>query len=299
MSIRRMWSRLIKLLGIRWSIHPLFVLVMAASLLTGYFVELLVLFSIVLIHEAGHVLAAQSFGWRIREVRLLPFGGVAETEEAGTVSAWEEAVVAAAGPLQNIWMGAAAWALGEWAGFDAGWADYILKANLMIGLFNLLPVLPLDGGKLLSALLSCTSSYYRSLYMCTRLSLAVSLTMIMYACYLPAHHGAIQLNLLAISIFLFVSNWTFLRHIPYVYVRFLMHRELSAARMKDSNAHPILVRPRDSVGDVLRRLRRGRYHLICLIEDKGSVQGVIPEEHIIQAYLTEGKPGRAVSELFR
>ncbi|PZD94126.1 Zn-dependent protease [Paenibacillus sambharensis] len=293
---------MINVLGIRWGIHPLFVLVMAASLITGYFVELLVLFSIVLIHEAGHVLAAQSFGWRIREVRLLPFGGVAETEEAGTVPALEEAVVAAAGPLQNLWMGAAAWALGAWGGFDAGWSEYIWKANLMIGLFNLLPVLPLDGGKLLSALLSCTSSYYRSLYMVTRLSLAVSLIIILYACYLPAHHGTIQLNLLAIGIFLFVSNWTYLRNIPYVFVRFLMHRELHAAQLKnDSGEHPlpIVVKARDSLGDVLRRLRRGRYHLVCLIRDKGSVQGVIPEEHIIQAYLSEGKPGRAVSELFR
>lgn len=53
------------------------------SVLTGYFIETVTLFGIVFIHEMGHVVAAKSFGWRVKEVQLLPFGGVAVVEEPG------------------------------------------------------------------------------------------------------------------------------------------------------------------------------------------------------------------------
>ena len=76
-----------------------------ASIVTGYFVELITLFAIVFVHELGHVAAARGFGWNVLEVKLLPFGGVAEVEEAGSLPSKEEAIVAIAGPLQNLWMG--------------------------------------------------------------------------------------------------------------------------------------------------------------------------------------------------
>lgn len=288
---------MIKLFAIRWGIHPLLVFVMLASAMTGYFAELAVLFAIVTVHELGHVFAARAYGWRIREIRLLPFGGVMETEEAGTVSAAEEAVVAAAGPLQNVWMGAAAWLLGRYAGFDADWADYIVKANATIAIFNLLPILPLDGGKLASAWLSSRLPYEAALRWSSWISLVFSALMTASAC-MPAF-GGIQLNLLLVGIFLFVSNWSFLRSIPYVFIRFLVHRELASERMKAAaeTALPIVVAPARPVSDVIRLLRRGCYHLVYVISEGGRVVGVLPEERVIGFYLSDGRPGRAVSEL--
>ena len=71
---------------------------------TGYFLEAITLFGIVLIHELGHLTAAKGFGWRVQEVQLLPFGGVLIVDELGTTSTREELIVALAGPLQHVWM---------------------------------------------------------------------------------------------------------------------------------------------------------------------------------------------------
>ncbi|EXX85142.1 Zn-dependent protease [Paenibacillus darwinianus] len=290
---------MINWLGIRWNVHPLFVLVMLGSVVTGYLAELIVLFAIVLVHEFGHVAAAKALGWRVREIKLLPFGGVAETEEAGTVSAAEEAWVAAAGPLQNAWMAAAAWALGRWAGWDEDWAAYIVRANIMIGLFNLLPVLPLDGGKLLQAAIGGGFSYYRTLQWGAALSLVFSAGMIVYA-WLPLHEGGIQLNLFTIGLFLFVSNWTYRRNLPYVFLRFLMSRNAvsEASRERGTPAEPIVVTGRQTIGGILRMLRRGHYHLIYVTGEGGRLLGVLPEERIIERYLEIGRQGAALSELF-
>lgn len=65
--------------------HPLFVIILLFSALTGYFIELMTLFAIVLVHELGHLFMAHEVGWKVKAVRLLPFGGVVEVEEAGAL----------------------------------------------------------------------------------------------------------------------------------------------------------------------------------------------------------------------
>lgn len=304
MSIRRMLSRLIRMKGIAWSVHPLFVLVMMASVITGYFIELFTLFTIVFVHELGHVIAARSFGWRIREVKLLPFGGVAEVEEAGTMPSREEAIVAIAGPLQNVWMGAAAWLFGLLGWWSPEWSEYVWQANAMIGLFNLLPILPLDGGKLLHAWLSRMFTFHQSLVWGARISLLLSGAMVIFSlvpAFLPEGGGSgIQANLLVVGLFLFVTNWTYYRYIPFVFLRFLTNRGLAASKSIAQGvwAIPIAVSKRHSVAAVLRLFKRDSYHLIVIMEDSGDIMAILPEQQLVEDFLTDGKADRAVLELF-
>ncbi|MGO4693333.1 M50 family metallopeptidase [Paenibacillus sp. 2TAB26] len=292
---------MIKWKGILWSVHPLFVIIMLGSVMTGYFAELITLFLLVLVHEIGHVIVARGYGWTIKEVKLLPFGGVVEVEEAGGVPAKEEAIVAIAGPLQNVWMGLAAWGCGQLGIWDLAWAEYVWKANLMIGLFNLLPIHPLDGGKLLQAALSYTVNYYKMLIWSARISLFFSVLMIIVS-LLPwlVYKDGIQLNLLIVGIFLVMTNWTYYRNVPYLFYRFLMYREritLQALRLGHI-ASPIIVSGKQSIISVARLFQRERYHLIYMVESHSKEVRVLPEQKIVEGCLSENNPNRAVSELF-
>ncbi len=281
--------------------HPLFVIIMLGSVLTGYFHELFTLFILVIVHELGHVVAARGFGWTVREVKLLPFGGVAEVEEAGVAPIREEIAVALAGPLQNVWMGFAAWCCGQLGLWEPGWAEYIWKANLMLGLFNLLPIYPLDGGKLLQATLSRSINYYRTLVWTVRMSLCFSIGMLIVA-MLPLLEGdGIQLNLMIVAAFLLVSNWTYSRNLPYVFYRFLLHRSHAAMNSlaRGKTATPLIVDGTQSVLSVARLFYRGHYHLIYLVGAHGTGVQVLPEQAIVESCLSHANPGRAVSELFR
>jgi len=84
--------------SVRFRVHPCFWLVVVPTVWSGYFLEVVTLFGLILIHELGHVSVARHFGWRMTEIELLPFGGVAKTDEWGTVPAKEEMLVAIAGP---------------------------------------------------------------------------------------------------------------------------------------------------------------------------------------------------------
>ena len=129
---------------------------------TARFKELLLLFCIVLIHELGHAFAAAHYNWRIKRIQLLPFGGVAELEEHGNKSLKEELVVVIAGPIQHVWMMLVGYML-----FKAGWLNadlyyFFMWNNIIILAFNLLPIWPLDGGKVLFNVLSYRFPYLQA-----------------------------------------------------------------------------------------------------------------------------------------
>jgi Zn-dependent protease len=129
------------------------------------------LFACVLLHELGHCLVARRAGIRVHDITLLPIGGMARIER-GPVLPGDEFLLALAGPTVNValalallpfvsligWLqhvdgvGGMIAALGS---VDiAGFAAYLLFANLALVLFNLIPAFPMDGGRVLRAILS-------------------------------------------------------------------------------------------------------------------------------------------------
>lgn len=107
----------------------------------------------VLVHELGHVAVARAYGMPVRRVTLHLLGGVSELEGQMTTPG-REFLVAVAGPVLSLVLGAVGW--GALVTLDPAGAVGILlfqltAANLLVGVFNLLPGLPLDGGRLVKA----------------------------------------------------------------------------------------------------------------------------------------------------
>ena len=116
------------------------------------------LFGSIILHELAHALVAIKNGIKMRGITLFIFGGVAEME-AEPSSAKVEFLVAAAGPAASILISGVCHgleALGHWAGWPAGLVAvfaYLGFINLLLVAFNMVPAFPLDGGRVLRALL--------------------------------------------------------------------------------------------------------------------------------------------------
>lgn len=277
--------------GIAISFHPFFVLVMLASVITGHFLELLTLFAIVFIHEWGHIAAAKWFGVQVNSVQMLPFGGVAVMEDTAYLNAGREMVIALAGPLQNGLLIGCAWLLHVTGLWDGPFYEYFVQGNILIALFNLLPVLPLDGGKIFQSICSIAFPYHLALVWSLRISLLFSLLLIGYALFpllLPG--GALQLNLLMIGLFLLYSNYVDYRNIPYRFLRFLMNRERSLPRhlLHGSLAQPIVADKEQPLEHILRLFKREKYHFIYVMNRQGQIIAVVPEQKVIYSFFKRG-----------
>jgi stage IV sporulation protein FB len=143
------------------------------------------LFGCVLLHEFGHAIAARAFGIHTPDITLLPIGGVARLERMPD-KPWQELVVAAAGPAVNVVI-ALVLLLGlgiSGSLFDLGQmlhhpqvsvAVKLASFNIVMMLFNLLPAFPMDGGRVLRALLAMVTNYVRATQVATRLGQVMAL----------------------------------------------------------------------------------------------------------------------------
>ncbi|HEX4092790.1 MAG TPA: site-2 protease family protein [Trebonia sp.] len=108
----------------------------------------------VLFHELSHSVVAQGYGLPVRRIVLWPLGGVSEIDrEAPTPG--REFAIAAAGPALSLLLGGIGWGLYQVAstGIAGALIRQLVFANIIVGLFNLAPGLPLDGGRMLRAVI--------------------------------------------------------------------------------------------------------------------------------------------------
>lgn len=201
------WSlNLLKVKGINIKVHLTFVLILiwAAyrwSISTGEGVQgaifgivaTLLLFFSVTLHELGHSLQAIKFGVRVRDITLMPMGGLAQMDEIPEEPN-KELRIALAGPLVNF--GIAALLIGIGALLDArallslnelyaslgrvswsGLLAYLTSANLMLGFFNLIPAFPMDGGRILRALLAKKMNHAKATQIAAQIGQGLALLM--------------------------------------------------------------------------------------------------------------------------
>jgi len=186
--------------------------------------SLLLVFSLVLLHELGHSLVAQRFGVAIRSITLMPLGGMALMDRLPRRPR-QEILIAIAGPAVNLALAAPALlGLGLAEGpllserlLGAGLLARFLHANLALALFNLLPAFPLDGGRVLRALLALRLPYLRATEWAVRAGRILAALLIL----LPLL-GLQYLLLGLIGVFLFVAGGRELRGVRLD--EFLSHR---------------------------------------------------------------------------
>ena len=183
------WSwRIGRVFGVDLYMHATFLLLLAWVAYEFYserglvtdavlgIVFIMLLFAIVVLHELGHVLTARQFGVQTRDITLLPIGGVARLERMPR-EPYQELLVALAGPAVNVVLAILLFAILMATGGPAAltsadppelfsvkgsWLLKLFAVNVSLAVFNMAPAFPMDGGRVLRALLAMNMNYVRA-----------------------------------------------------------------------------------------------------------------------------------------
>ncbi|WP_274433960.1 site-2 protease family protein [Alicyclobacillus sp. ALC3] len=262
--------------------HPLFFLLAVVALGVGLWRDVVILFLLVLLHELGHAAVANHLGYEVEEVSLLPFGGVAKISYGrGGPAPRDEALIAIAGPFVNLVLLGTAVVMVMVHLWPTEFGRIVIELNLWIAVFNMLPALPLDGGRILRAARSRTIGYEAATREAYTMAIAASLLLLGLG-GVALWAGYPHVGMLVLGLFLFVSAWTGRRDLAMDTVRFL------DAKRRSHEQRPALIRsvaaPESAViRDVVKQFAPDRYHLVYVLDENGSVRTILEEDELLEA----------------
>jgi Zn-dependent protease/predicted transcriptional regulator len=299
------WSfEVTRLFGIPLKIHVTFLLLLlfvamggparggAAAAVNGV-VTIVFLFVCVVIHELAHSLMAIRYGVNVRAIVLLPIGGVSQMEEMPE-DPKQEIKVSVAGPLTSLALGALFYVFASLTGQKLVWSQLSLYSgtllvnlsliNLMLGLFNILPAFPMDGGRVLRGILATRMDHTRATKVAVEIGQAVAILMFFFGIFYNW-----WLALIAIFIYLGAEGE---EHAT------MLRAALRKVPVSRAMLTPIeTVAPQDSLGSVVEKAcHRLQADFPVVVGD--DVVGILPKE-VIFAAIHEKPAETPVSEIMK
>lgn len=272
-----------KIGGIFFRVNRLFLLVLFLFCLWGLFPQALLVFSMVLLHEGAHLLVARYLKIAVQEVQLLPFGGVAHLGEELALTPGKEIFVALAGPLSSIFLGGICYALLPYSSYLF---LFLARTNMTIGLFNLIPALPLDGGRIFRSLLTMVFGLYRGTVMALCVSRVLALLLGGLSIW-GVFAGEGSIFLLIISFFVYYNAGEEYRGLSTMMMRYLLRKREGLEQELFTSLKVLVVRDYLTLREVVQHLFPHRLHLLYVVDKDLSLKGVLLEMVIIE-YLLDG-----------
>ena len=201
-----------------FKIHPITYLILISVLLSGYFNYFLIISFILIIHDLGHILYIKLFKYKVYDITILPFGSNINSSVNQNSKTIHIFLISIAGIIMQLILYPIFYYLNLYYINSISY-NIFLNYNKLIILFNLLPIVPLDGSKILLTILENIFSYKRALKI-------INLTSIIMIIIFTLYLSFTGLNSYLIIIFLLYKTYEEIKNHNYVFNKFLLNRYL-------------------------------------------------------------------------
>jgi Zn-dependent protease/CBS domain-containing protein len=228
----------------------------------------------VLAHELSHAVAARRFGVKISAITLFVFGGAASMESEPERPR-DEALIAAAGPVASLLIGAVLWLIDvvvqqEQIAALVGWLGFI---NLTLGIFNLVPGFPMDGGRILrAALWRIRGDRYKATRNAAMVGQLIGYLLIAFGILIAFQPGGI-----VAGIWLALIGWFLSSAAEQASAQTGIERTLHGVRVRDvMETEPPSVSPNESVATLVQdRMLHGEHRTFLVRHLDGGLAGIV------------------------
>jgi len=275
------------LFGVDIIINKFLIGMVVLASFAGFFEDLTILFFIIFIHELCHTLAARVCGFKVREVELMPFGGVARIESILELNPGIEIFIASVGPIANLIMAMVIVFLSSYYGVLMDNGSRLIEMNLMLAGVNLVPALPLDGGRMFRAILTGVVGYKKATSIVSNLGKVIAVLFIGWGIF-GIYRGTFNPTVFIMAIFLMYAAVKERRMATYIFLKDITYKKDSLKREGSLPVRQMVVQKSAAVKDVINKFHPNRYHMVVVLNDDWEVIGSISESKIVDALIEHG-----------
>ncbi len=281
--------RLGKIAGVRIRVNILFLLICAVYVYLGYTLEVLLIFSAVMVHEIAHVIMALILNVKVVEIEILPFGGQAKIEDFTGLEPEREVYIAMAGPVVSLSLAGIFYFLP--LGIVSSYLPLFINVNLILGLFNLCPALPMDGGRVLRALLSKVMGYKKATARAAALGKMIAVIFGAYGLY-EFYCQENGFNYLLVGLLLFWAAHREGKLLAYAFMRYLINKKSDLAKHGVLPSQQIVSREDTLLKVILDSTRPSYYMVVMVVDDFDHLVGMRTETEVIECLFEKGPDAR-------
>jgi len=253
-----------KVAGIKFKINLLFLVLCILYSYLGLMQEILIIIVSVLLHELGHTITGLMAGIKVTEIELYPFGGQATVEDFTGLVPEKEIYMSLGGPAISLSVAALSYYLH--LEFVQTSFQFFVKFNILLGMFNLLPALPLDGGRVARAIIVKFIGYKDATRKTACMGKLIAIILFVISMYnmVVINSG---FNLLVISVFLFWAACRETRLLSYSFMRYLLHKKNELSRNRYMPTLQLISHQDVLIKNILNTTRPTYYMLVVVVDD--------------------------------
>lgn len=274
--------------GVRIRVNWLFLLLCAIYVYLGLGLEIMVIFTSVFLHELSHTIVAAILGVKVAEIELLPFGGQARIDDFTGLDPDREIYIALAGPIFSCSIAALFYFLPAVFPFKT---SLLFQINLFLGVFNLLPALPLDGGRILRAYLSTRMGYKRATSYCAWSGKIIAGLIGAFGGYLVYRQQS-GANYILIAIILFWAARREGQLLSYAFMRYLVNKKSELASKGFLTSRQVVSLEDALVKGILEATRPSYYTVVLVLDQEHRPLGLHSEAELIECLFNKGPLAR-------
>ncbi|MBK5241584.1 M50 family metallopeptidase [Clostridium sp.] len=266
-------------------ISKLFIPYIILLIILGFKGEIIIAFLMVLIHELTHYKTARILGFSGFDIEILPIGAVLKMKDLDEASPKEDLIISLSGPLLNLLLAVIFYVL--FISYNIEFFNLIYRTNLAIGIFNLIPAFPLDGGRVLRDILSFKTIYRKANEISIRVSMVLG-SIFMFIYFVSVDLNKSNLNLGLISLFILISSIKEKERIVYLIMGYIIkkkHRFINRGYIENRS---ISVFCNKDLLLVLGIIDKNKYNIFTVLDENMNVLEILYEEEILEAIKTYG-----------
>jgi stage IV sporulation protein FB len=236
-------------------------------------------------HELAHILCAKLWGYDVAKLEILPIGAVARIDGIIESNPVAEMAIALSGPFTNIIIATIIMAITPYTKHEL--IKLYLEINVAMAMYNLLPALPLDGGRAARSMLSHVMGLKNATLMCAWLGIFIGAIMAAVAIGL-AISGTINIFLFTFGIFLTISAFIEKKRASYIFLIEITDKKTQMIEHGAMKIRQIAARHDTPLHVVVERFRPRAYHMVLIVDDNMKPLCTVNEAQVVRAMMNLG-----------